>query len=377
MNKKILLCSNTLWSITQFRLGLIKALVKEGYEVVCIGEANNFSEQSEQKAISAGARIINLPMDRKGTNPWSDLEYFFRLRKILKREKPFLVINYTIKPVIYGSVAARTLHIPSFAGITGLGFVFTKNNMLTRITRILYKFGLKYPAVIFFLNQDDLDEFHELNIIPSSKAMLLPGEGINTSFYQPLPTEDSRAEFIFLLIGRLLKEKGIGEYAEAARMMKSDNSSKVKFRLIGFMDTDNPGAISSDQLQKWTEEGIIEYAGTTEDIRPEIGRADCLVLPSYREGVPRTLLEAASMEKPILTTNTPGCREVVDNGINGFLCEPRNSRDLYLKMVLIMNLSASEREKMGQAGRDKVLRQFDEKIVTAIYLKEIQKILNK
>lgn len=373
---KVLLCSNILWTITQFRLGLIRALVEAGYEVVCVADKDDFSAISEQKLAGAGARFIRLQMNRKGTNPLQDLNYLARLRRIFRQEKPHLVINYTIKPVIYGSVAARSLGIPSIAVTTGLGFVFIKNNLLTRFTRLLYKFSLRYPAKVFFLNTDDHEAFMKYRLVRPSRTALLPGEGIDTDHYRPQPRPETAPEFTFLLIARLLREKGIVEYAEAARMMRQDVNLRVRFRLMGYLDQHNPGAIPAEQFRQWIEEGIIEYHGTTEDIRPSIAASDCVVLPSYREGVPRTLLEAAAMEKPVIATNAPGCREVVDDGINGYLCAPRNSRDLYDKMLQMISLSPEEREKMGRAGREKVLARFDERMVTGIYLKEIREILN-
>jgi glycosyltransferase involved in cell wall biosynthesis len=377
MNKKILLCSNILWTITQFRLGLIKALVKEGYEVVCVADTDDFSVLSETKIADTGARFVRLVMNRKGTNPFSDLKYLFKLKKILKLEKPAIVINYTIKPVIYGSISARLLHIPSLAVTTGLGFVFNSNNLLTRFTRLLYKFSLRFPSKVFFLNTDDREIFLQNRIIPMEKSLLLPSEGIDTDYYQPIPTSPEERDFTFLLIARLLWEKGVGEYVEAARILRSDDTINARFLLIGYIDSDNPGGISKTQIQQWSDEGIIEYRGTAEDIRNIISESDCIVLPSYyREGVPRTLLEAASMAKPIITTNNVGCREVIDNGINGFICNSKDSTNLSDVMREMIRLTPEKREKMGQSGRNKILSQFDEKIVINIYLKEIEQALN-
>lgn len=376
-NKKILLCSNILWTIAQFRLGLIRAIRHAGHEVVCVADTDNFSGLSEQKIATTGARFIPLSMNRKGTNPFQDLGYLLRLRKILRQEKPALVINYTIKPVIYGSMAARLLHIPSIAVTTGLGFVFTTDTLLTRLTQCLYKFSFRFPEKVFFLNPDDQETFLKHHLVSRSKSVLLPGEGVDTDFYQPLPQSRPGSVFTFLLIARLLREKGIIEYVEAARLIREQYPGKARFLLFGYLDSDNPGAIGNDLLQQWVGEGIIEYGGTTEDIRPIIAGADCVVLPSYREGIPRTLLEAAAMGKPVIAANSPGCRNVVDDGITGYLCEPRNSRDLYGKMLQIMNLTPEERAQMGRSGRSKVLAEFDQKKVIPIYFTEIKNIWYK
>jgi glycosyltransferase involved in cell wall biosynthesis len=376
MNKKILLCSNILWTITQFRLGLIKALVKEGYEVVCVADTDDFSVLSETKIADAGARFVRLVMNRKGTNPLSDLDYLYKLKKIIKLEKPDIVINYTIKPIIDGSIAAQLMHIPSLAVTTGLGFVFNSNNLLTRLTRSLYKFSLRFPSKVFFLNADDKNVFLQNKIIPKEKALLLPSEGIDTDYYQPIPPSLKQKEFTFLLIARLLWEKGVGEYVEAARILRSDDKINARFLLIGYIDSDNPGGINKTQIQQWSDEGIVEYRGTAEDIRATISESDCVVLPSYyREGVPRTLLEAASMAKPIITTNNVGCREVIDDGINGFICKSKDSTNLSEVMREMIRLTPENREQMGQSGRNKILNQFDEKIVINIYFKEIEQAL--
>jgi glycosyltransferase involved in cell wall biosynthesis len=238
----------------------------------------------------------------------------------------------------------------------------------------LYRISLRFPVRVFFLNPDDCNAFLEQHLVNPLKAALLPGEGINTGFYQPESNYKKSDRFTFLMIGRLLNEKGVREYVEAAKILKSNYVNQVCCCLAGYLDDDNPGGIKKPQLTEWVTDGIIEFEGPAEDIRPSIARADCVVLPSYREGIPRTLMEAASMEKPLIATDVAGCREVIDDGINGFLCESRNSQDLYEKMVRMMELSEEERGKMGKAGREKVLRQFDEKIVISIYLKEIEKL---
>lgn len=370
--KKIFLNSNMVWTISQFRLGLIRELIGAGYEVVCAADTDSFSALSETKLIAAGARFIRLPVSRKGVNPFADLHYLYRLHRVLKKERPDMIINYTVKPIVYGSIAARLLHIPSFAVTTGLGFVFTRNNLLTRFIKLLYRLSLRYPARVFFLNQDDLDDLARAGLISREKAFILPGEGIDTAYYHPISKFDPSEPFTFLLIARLLKEKGVVEYIRAARMLKASHGDAVECWLIGHVDDDNPGGISREQLNRWVGEGMVTYLGTSDDVRPYIADADCVVLPSYRIGVPRTLMEAAAMAKPIVATNCIGCREVVDNGKNGYLCKPRDVNDLYNKMVDMLTLSDQERALMGTCGREKMLTQFDEKIVINQYFKEIE-----
>jgi glycosyltransferase involved in cell wall biosynthesis len=375
MQPKIFINSNMIWTISQFRLGLIKAFVEAGYEVVCAADTDTFSDLSEVNLASAGARFVRLPLSRKGINPLQDLRYLIKLSQLIRKEKPDLVINYTVKPIVYGSLAARFHKIPSFAVTTGLGFVFTRSNTITRMIRMLYRFSLSFPEKIFFLNNDDRTSMIKRSLVAPKKTVILPSEGINTAYYHPTGTFDPAEPFTFLLIARLLWEKGIGYYVEAARKLEASHGDAVECRLIGYIDEGNPGGISREQLIKWVSEGVINYLGTTDDVRPVIADADCVVLPSvYREGVPRTLMEAAAMGKPLIASDWVGCKEVVDHGKNGYLCKPNDVDDLYNKMVDMMHLTDEERDLMGCHGRQIMLEKYDEAIVIRMYLDEIKKL---
>lgn len=376
---KIILSSNILWTITQFRLGLIKALVKAGYQVVCVADTDDFSALSEQKVKDAGAKFIRLKINRKGINPLQDVKYAIGFYRILKREKPSVVINFTIKPIIYGSLVAALLKIQSIAVTTGLGFAFFRNNLLTRLARLLYSFSLRYPVKVLFLNPDDLNSFVRFGIADERKVFCLPGEGIDTEFYQAKQSGSrqygSDTAMVFLLVARLLWEKGIGVYVEAARKMKLRYQKRVVFQLLGYIDENNPGGIKKAVLDKWINEGIIDYLGVQEDPREIIENADCVVLPStVREGVPRTLMEAASMQKPLIATDIPGSREVVKHNINGLLCRPNNADDLFAQMEKMLLLENEQRIKMGAAGRTLMLEKFDERIIIEHYFKLLEEI---
>ncbi len=376
--KKIFLNSNMIWTISQFRIGLIKALIEAGYEVVCAADYDDFSVLSEMKLAEVGARFIKLPLSRKSINPVQDIRYLLLLRNALHKERPDLVINFTVKPIVYGSLAARSLGIPSFAVTTGLGFVFTRKNLLTHFIKLLYAFSLRFPHRIFFLNEDDRKALVKGSLIDPKKARILPSEGIDVDHYHPTGYFDPNEPFTFLLIARLLWEKGVGEYVKAARMLKERFGDAVECQLIGYIDENNPGGISRDQLKDWVAEGVVNYLGTTDDIRPVIADADCIVLPSvYREGVPRTLMEAAAMAKPLIATDWVGCREVVDHGKNGYLCKPKNVNDLFNKMADMLSLTDEERSMMGYHGRQKMLDTFDEKIVIRMYFDEINNVLTR
>ncbi len=373
--KKIIISSNILWTITQFRIGLIAYLKNNNFDIVCLADNDNFSSISELKIINLNARFVKVPISRKGMNPIQDIKYFISLLKIFKIEKPDIIINYTIKPVIYGSVAAYILKIPSFAVITGLGFVFIRNSILAKFVRLSYKVCLRLPQRVFFLNKDDYDLFLDYKLINNTKCVIIPGEGIDTSYYTH-NTNIKTENFKFLLVARLLWDKGIGEYVEAIKMLQLNiNMKNVEYQLLGHIDEDNPSGIDKLLIHSWHESKIIYYLGTVEDAREIMNNADCVVLPSYREGVPRTLLEAASMEKPIIATNCAGCKDVVDDRINGFLCEVGDPQDLAEKMLKMYQLSEEERFFMGKRGREKMIQQFEDKIVFEIYLRALNEVL--
>ena len=373
--KKILLNSNIAWTISNFRLDLVKLLISNNYQVICVADEDNFDKDSALQLQNAGAVFIKVKISRKGLNPFTDLIYSIKLYNILKKEQPDLVINYTIKPVIYCSIISKILNIKSISVISGLGTVFINRNILSLFTKYLYIFSLQFPSKIYFLNKIDKSFFINKEIVNESKTYLLNGEGINTDDYSPEPKMDSN-KFIFLKICRLIWEKGVGQYVEAARLIKEKYGENVEFQLIGFMDPDNPGAISRNDIEKWENEGIITYLRDIKDVRPFVNNCDCFVLASfYREGIPRSLLEASSMEKPIITTDSVGCRDTVEEGVTGYLCKPKDVSDLVKKMDIIYNLSVVERNNMGKKGRERMITLFDEKIINRIYLNDIEKLI--
>jgi len=370
---KIIICLNTAWNLLNFRAGLIRALVAEGYEVVAVAPYDSYADQLPQ----LGCRYLALPMDNQGTNPVKDLMLTWHFFCLFWRERPDVYLGYTVKPNVYGSLAAHVLKIPVINNIAGLGAVFIKDGWLASLVRKLYWLALKPSAHVFFQNNDDLQLFTEGGLVNPSITELLPGSGIDLSrfSYKPMPSKlVSKGKFRFLLIARMLWDKGVGEFVQAARLLKQEFTD-VEFCLLGFVDVQNPAAISGEQISEWVADGVINYLGISNDVRKEIEDADCIVLPSYREGTPRTLLEAAAIGRPIVTTNATGCREVVDDGDNGFLCKVRDADDLAVKMRSMLLLTDKELTKMGQMGRKKMEQQFDEKIVIGKYLAAIDKLL--
>lgn len=374
--QKVAIVVNNSWYAWNMRANLGFAFQKDGYEVVFICPYDKYS-----KNIKEHFGYVDIKVNSKGTNPLEDLKTICRYYKIYKEIKPDIVLQYTIKPNIYGTVAASMLNIPSINNIAGLGTLFIKQgeasseNFVTKIAKFLYKFSQKRAAKIFFQNQDDYKIFVEENLVKKEKCDVLPGSGVDINKFVPIEKKEDDGIFKFLLVSRMLWAKGIQEFVDAAKIIKQKYQN-VEFQLLGHLDVESPTAISKEQMDIWVENGFVDYLGSSDDVRVEIAQADCIVLPSfYREGTPRILLESASMEKPIITTDNVGCRDVVDDGVNGYLCEVRNAVDLAEKMEMMLKLSEAERKIMGEAGREKIVREFDEKIVITKYLDSIKDIL--
>jgi len=371
LKHKVVIASNTAWNLFNFRSGLIRAFVDAGYDVVAIAPPDEYAERLAE----LGCRFVPLSMDNKGTNPGRDLLLFWRFIQLFRRERPVAFLGYTVKPNIYGSLAANLFGVHVINNISGLGAVFIKNGLLARLVRILYRVALSRSDRVYFQNDDDRRMFIADGLVRESVSDLLPGSGIDLDKFSPVAVRNT-APIRFLLIARMLYDKGVGEYVEAARILQQ-RGVHAEFCLLGFLDVQNPAAISRAEMDRWVAEGIVQYLGASDNVREEIALADCVVLPSYREGTPRTLLEAAAMARPIVTTNAVGCREVVDDGVNGFLCRVKDAFDLAEKLTQIIALSPGEREAMGLRGREKVVREFDEKIVINKYLGAIQMILER
>jgi len=364
---KILISINTAWNLVNFRTGLIRALVANGHEVVALAPLDKYVPQLSE----LGCRFIALPIDSGGVNPFRDAALLYRYLKILKHEQPDVFLGYTVKPNVYGSIAAHALGIPVINNIAGLGSVFIERGWLTILVRQLYRLALSRSYKVFFQNDDDYQLFVKGGLVSPTKSDRVPGSGVDLSRFAFDTTVRPLHSFRFILIARMLWEKGVGQYVEAAKILRREGIN-AQWCLLGFLDVQNPAAISREQVDKWVAKEVVKYLGVSDDVRSEILASDCVVLPSYyREGVPRTLLESAALGRPIITTNTVGCREVVDDGVNGFLCHPRDVLDLVKQMRRMIELTPSERSGMGCEGRKKVERQFDEQIVIAKYLKAI------
>jgi len=350
---------------------LIKALINNGYQVACAAPVDSYTE----KLISLGAEYINIEYNNSSKNPVKDLLFLYRLIKLMRQLKPSAVLSFTIKANIYGGIAARLQKTPIVANVSGLGSPFVEDSILSKLALLLYKVGLNRADKIFFQNSDDYELFAKSNIITNQESGVLPGSGVDLERFASSKIRNNNETIIFLLAARLLKEKGIVEGVEAMRELKKQNKN-VKLQLLGQLWHKNPTSVKQHELNGWIKEGLVTYLGFVNDVRPYIENANVVLLPSfYREGVPRILLEAASMSKPIITSDVPGCRETVDNGRTGFLCKARDAQDLMEKMDMMIELTGEERDIMGKRGREKMKKEFDEKIVINKYLESINKIV--
>lgn len=369
MKKKIIIISNTAWYLYNFRGSLMTALRDRGHLLLAVAPADEYVDKIKAQGFSFASVAIN----RKGINPLEDILLIFKFIALFKKEKPDLILTYTPKPNIYASMAAAHLHIPVISNVAGLGNAFIDTGIITLIVKQLYRYAFLKCRKVFFQNNDDLNLFVEQGLVKRDIAERLPGSGVDTDKFAPQSYYNKmEGEFVFLLIARMLWDKGVGEFVEAARLLKS-RYPQTEYRLVGFLDPHNPSGISGQQIKLWTDEDVVIYEGGSDNIIEFLHTADCVVLPSsYREGVPRVLLEAASMAKPVITTDTVGCRDAVDDGVTGFLCKAKNARDLAEKMERLLQMSEEDRELMGKRGREKMTREFDERYVIQRYIDVIE-----
>jgi glycosyltransferase involved in cell wall biosynthesis len=347
-------------SLVLFRAPLLRMLVERGHEVVACAPHDELVD-SEMKRL--GVRMVALGPRRASVNPVADSYYCWRLLRFLRSLRPDAVLAYTAKPVIWGAIASRCANVQRrYAMITGLGYAFTgagkRRSVIGKIVSRLYRIALDQCHKVVFQNSDDMWEFIDRGLIRDpSKAFVVNGSGVELDRFAPVPLPD---RLTFLLIARLLRDKGIEEYVAAARAVKRTHP-EVVFRLVGWFD-ENPSAVTREQVRDWVGEGTIEYRGHVSDVRPEISEATVYVLPSYREGMPRTVLEAMAMARPIITTDTPGCRDTVIQGANGFLVPIRDSVALAEAMMCFVDAPGLA-VAMGKRSREIAESRYDARAV--------------
>ena len=366
---KILITANTSWNLIHFRKGLIEGLLEKSFNVITVAPKDRYTDQLDALV----PKTYQMPIPGHTTNPITDLVVLFRYLRVLLLERPDIVLAYTVKSNIYCGIATRILKIPIIPNITGLGVFASKTIWLRSVMLFLYKLALHKRAFTFFQNDDDRDLFINLNLVTEERSLKIPGSGINLKEFSPQPLPPKRiknARLQFYMIARVLKAKGVMEYLAAANIL----SGEADFHLVGPIDEANPDSVMFEEIENWVRDGVIEYHGQSDTVKEYIWLADCIVLPSYREGTPRALLEAAACGKPIIATDVPGCRAVVDHNINGLLCRPRDPGDLVRQMRLLIDLTEEQRFMLGQAGRAKVESVFDEQVVINQYVQTIGKM---
>ncbi|HEX5667148.1 MAG TPA: glycosyltransferase family 4 protein [Chitinophagaceae bacterium] len=365
--------SNNCWSLYNFRMHLLRHYVQLGYKVIVIAAADEYTRE----LTAAGMIYYDVEFRNSAVDPVSDLRVLGRLKKIYAAEKPDIIFHYVTKPSIYGSFAAGSLKIPSISVITGLGYVYSGDNWLSIPVTMLFRRALRHAREVWFLNRENAGFFTGRRIIPPGKSKILPGEGIDTARFAPLPKTSRSETFIFLMVSRLLWSKGVGTYMEAARKLRQEGLN-VEFRLLGKPETGHPESVSPEKLKSWEQEGLLVNLGFSNDVRTALAEADCFVLPTYyEEGIPRTLMEASSMQIPVITSDHTGCNSVIEDGLNGLLCKPRDAVDLARKMITMIHMDPASRTEMGRKGREKMLQQFDIAHVIRIYDDAIRRFVRR
>jgi len=362
----VLITVNTTWNVLNFRMPVVQALLDRGDRVTLLAPPDDTVSQ----LTAMGVRHLPLVMDSKGLNPLRDAALAHRFRRHFRSESPDVILSWTIKNNLFGALMAKNAGIPFIPNVSGLGTAFLSGGALQFVAETLYKQAFRGLETVFFQNDDDRDLFVRRRLVKDGQTRLLPGSGIDLERFAPVPQPDGPP--VFLMIGRLLRDKGVLEYAEAARRLRISHP-QARFRLLGATGSANRSAIGEDTVKAWQDEGIIEYLGTTDDVRPHIAAASCVVLPSYREGAPRTLIEAAAMSRPLIATDVPGCRAVVDDGRNGYLCVVKDGASLADACARFLALTSDDRSAMGRAGRSKMEQEFDQALVAAAYLSAINR----
>lgn len=370
--KTIAISANTSWYIYNFRRNTVQCLIKHGFKVIVIAPKDIYSE----RLVALGVDFFHLDIDSSGTNPFRDFKTLLSFNKVFSNNKIDVILNFTPKINIYSSIVASRYGIKIINNIAGLGVLFINQSITSTIVEFLYRFSQRYAHKVFFQNEEDRQLFIHKKIVRANITDRLHGSGVDLSRFKVVVSpNDGKTKF--LLIARMLYDKGIKHYVDAANNLKQKYGDSVVFYLLGFLDVNNPSAISKQQMQEWVDEGIVHYLGVSDSVEDEIAKVDCIVLPSYyREGVPKSLLEAGAMGKPIVTTDNVGCRETVEHGVNGFICEPRSSNSLAHMLDKIICMSHEQRLIMGACSRRKMEREFDENIGINKYLSSIEELLS-
>ena len=366
--KKIIISSNTSWNIYNFRMNLIKELLSRKKEIIILSSRDNYTE----KLVEVGCKFCEINISRSKVNIVNNFIIFINFFLKIKRINPDLILSYTIKPNLFASLAARFYQIKIYNTITGLGSSFLQNNILKYLIIKIYIYSLKKSDLIIFQNKDDKDFFIKHKILKKQQYDIIAGSGVDTEHFYYSPSTYKNNITNFLYIGRIIKDKGIYELIEAFDYLKKVNNS-IKLFILGNLDENNPSSISKSKIEEWERKNIIVFLGHDDEIREKIKASDCIILPSYREGMPKSLLEASSMGRPIIATDVPGCRDIVQDNITGYLCKSKSTKDLIDKIELFLKITPDKRIQMGKNARKIILDRFDQKIIIDKYIRHIIK----
>ncbi len=359
----ILLVSNTAWNLAHFRRPLIEALAADGHRLVAAAAPDGH----EATLDTLGVRFVPLAIDAGSLSPLDDGRLLIRLWRLLRRERPDKVMTFTVKPNIYGSIAARSVGVPAFPTISGIGSSLIAGGPVGLLVAGLFRVALAGAETTIFQNADDRHLFVSRRLVRRERTDLVPGSGIDLDKFRAVPLPDGQP-VTFLMIGRMLRDKGVLEYAEAGRLLR-ERGVDARLKLLGAIGVNNPSALSHADVMRHCVDGSVDYLPPTDDVRSALASAHVVVLPSYREGLPMSLVEAAAMARPLIATDVPGCRDVVRDTENGFLCEPRDSRSLADAMERMLTMDPAARIRMGVSGRDHVERHFSRAAVIETYRK--------
>lgn len=357
----VFLTSNTSWYLYNFRASTIQALREQGNRVICLSPPDDFSQRLVDEL---GAEHIALPLDGKSTGALQELQSLRFIWVVMRRYRPDFVFNFTVKMNIYCGLVCALQKIPFANNISGLGTAFIHDSWLFRRVRQVYGLVNRRARKLFFQNEEDLAVFRGKALLGDTPYTLLPGSGVDLLRFQTSPLPES-GPFTFIMIARLLGDKGVREYAEACRQLNAEGL-EVRCLLVGPLGVSNRTAITEAEVHQWQAEGIVEYLGVTDDVRPLIEQAHVLVLPSYREGMPRTVLEAAAMGRPAIVTDVPGCRHAIEPEVTGWLCDVRDADSLARQMRWVIGAGVEALQKSGDAARGRMEREFSEERVVQV-----------
>lgn len=372
MKNNIVIIENHIISANTVRQSLITYLMNAGFNVTILSTG---SSKELKIARDKGFKVIDV--NTSNTNVWQALKYIWNIRAALKNAKANVCLTFTMRPAIWGNLVTRFLGIPTITNITGIGPLAESESVAYKVARLMYKFVLKKTEKVFFQNLDDKEIFLKNGFVIETQTEIIPGSGIDYNYFKPMPGIVEKEKFVFLFISRLIKDKGIMEYVEAATQLKKEKFT-AEFQILGPYYSQNlkHNIVSEKLIVEWVEQGIVKYLGASDDVRPYMAAADCIVLPSYREGMSNVLLEAGSMEKPSITCDVTGCKDIVIDNVTGYLCRVKDANNLADKMKKMLQLPLAERVEMGNKAREVIKTRFGKQIVIDAYLKAIRQVLN-